>query len=87
MKSIINYIMESGEFEALPRDFKWTSNSKYFYFNPNEEVYGFATEQDIKEMFTDETLSEEEGNAILKLNVGDIYSPDGGINQFVRIKK
>ena len=87
MKSLKNYITESGEFEMLSRDFKWMPNSKYFYFNPQEEVYGFATEQDIEDMVTNEILEDSDREIILHLNVGEIYSPDGGINQYVRIKK
>lgn len=87
MRNIKDYLIESGEFEALPRDFKWSANSKYFYFNPNEEVYGFATEQDIKHMVDDEMLESSDAEVILHLNVGEIYSPDGGQNQYVKIKK
>ena len=87
MKSLKNYITESGEFEMLSRDFKWMPNSKYFYFNPQEEVYGFATEQDIDDMATNGILEDSDREIILQLNVGEIYSPDEGINQYVRIKK
>lgn len=87
MRNIKDYLIESGEFEALSRDFKWTANSKYFYFNPSEEVYGFATEQDIKRMVDDEVLESSDAETILHLNVGEIYSPDNGQNQYVKIKK
>lgn len=87
MKDLKDFILESGEFEMVARDYKWKINSAFFYFNPVGEVYGFATEQDIKDMVTDEILIDSDAEIILNLGVGEIYSPDGGGNQYVRIKK
>ena len=87
MKNLKDFIHESGEFEMVTRDFKWKPNSSFFYFNPEEEVYGFATEADIKDMVTDEILEDSDAEIIINLGVGEIYSPDGGTNQYVRIKK
>lgn len=87
MKNLKDFIRESGEFEMVARDYKWKNNSAFFYFNPEEEVYGFATEQDIKDMVVDEILADSDAEIIINLGVGEIYSPDGGTNQYVRIKK
>ena len=87
MKDIKNFILESGEFEQLPREGKWRPNSTFFYFNTQHEVYGFYNDTDINGMVDDEVLEDSNAEIILHLGVGEIYSPDGGENQYVRIKK
>ena len=87
MKDLKSFILESGEFEALPREFKWRPNSTYFYFNPELEVYGFCTEDEIKSLANEDPDFGEDAEIILNMSVGEIHSPDGGINQYVRIKK
>lgn len=87
MKGIKDFIAESGEFGVLGNEYKYRPNSTFFYFTPVHEIYGFCTDDDIYEMEEDERLSSEDASRIIKLKVGEIYSPDGGENQYVRIKK
>ena len=87
MKDLKSFILESGEYEALPREFKWRPNSTYFYFNPDEEVYGFCTADEINSIAAENPDFASDAEIILNMPVGEIYSPDGGINQYVRIKK
>lgn len=87
MKDIKKFITESGEFKALGHEFKYRPNSAFFYFTPAHEMYGFCTEVDIYDMVEDCLLDEDDVIRIINLNVGEIYSPDGGENQYVRIKK
>ena len=87
MKNIAEFITESGEFKSLGHEFKYRPNSTFFYFTPIHEMYGFCSDADIYDMVEDGLLDDDTANVIIKLNVGEIYSPDGGENQYVRIKK
>lgn len=87
MKNITDFITESGEFKGLGHEFKYRPNSTFFYFTPTHEMYGFCTDADIYNMEEDGLMSGEDVSRVIKLNVGEIYSPDGGENQYVRIKK
>lgn len=87
MKNITEFIAESGEFKALGQEFKYKPNTTFFYFTPEHEMYGFCTDADIYNMEEDGLLVDVDVAKIIKLKVGEIYSPDGGENQYVRIKK
>ena len=87
MKNITDFIMESGEFKMLDSEFKYRPNSTFFYFSPTHEMCGFCDDKHIYDMEEDGILTDENVNNIIKLKVGEIYSPDGGENQYVRIKK
>jgi hypothetical protein len=50
-------------------------------------MYGFCTDEHIYSLEDDGLMSGEDVSRVIKLGVGEIYSPDGGENQYVRIKK
>jgi hypothetical protein len=87
MKDIQTLIQESGEYEMLDREYKLHNNSKYFWFNTETEVCGFMDREDITNMANDDEYFASDAEIILNMPVGEVYSPDGGINQYVRFKK
>lgn len=87
MKNLITLLTESGEFKGLSGEFKYRPGSTFFYFSPMHEMYGFCTDEHIYSLEDDGLMSGEDVSRVIKLGVGEIYSPDGGENQFVRIKK
>ena len=87
MDDIQTSIQESGEYEMLDREYKLRNNSKYFWFNTETEVCGFMSQEDITNMVSDDEDFASDAEIIMNLPVGEVYSPDGGINQYVRFKK
>jgi hypothetical protein len=87
MKELKDFISESNEYKMLDAEFKYRPNSTFFYFSPVHEMCGFCSDEHIYSFEDDGLMSGEDVNRIIKLKVGEIYSPDNGENQYVRIKK
>lgn len=84
MKSIINYITESNDDWSIVDQYSYSKSAKYFWINTEGYNYGFMTEDNIKSFasdFDDEDIVDD----ILKLNTGECYDADGGINIYFKI--
>lgn len=87
MKDIQTLIQESGEYEMMDRDYRFRKNSQYFWFNTETETCGFMSKEDILSMADGFEDFAPDAEYISFMAAGEIYSPDGGINHYVRFKK
>lgn len=85
MKNISQFISESVDFELL-REYKYFKGADFFYFNPDNQVYGFMSNKDIEnwedEFGEDRSVIDE----VLNLKPGECWSNDS-MNYYVRINK
>lgn len=89
MKNIKNFLTEAKDitFEPSPREYKWSPNAKFMYIHGYDHVYQFWTEEDIKALNDYYEPADDDIATILALAPGECFSPDGGENNYIRIKK
>lgn len=68
-------------------DFSWKANKQFLWMSTEGETYGFMSEHDIKAFEDDYEGADEDIKNILSLQPGEMFSPDGDINIYIRIQK
>ena len=89
MKNIKNFLTEAqiALFTPDKREYKWCSKAEFIYINGYDHVYQFWTVDDVKNLNDYYSPADDDIAAILALAPGECYSPDGGENNYIRIKK
>ena len=89
MKDIKNFLTESKipEFRPDSREYPWKANAEFVYISGVDHVYQFWTSDDVKHLDDYYTPADDDIAAILALKPGECYSPDGGENNYIRIRK
>ena len=89
MKDIKNFLTEQSymTFEPSPREYKWSPKASFIYISGEDGVYQFWTEEDVKNLNDYYSPADDDIAAILALAPGECWAGDGGMNNYIRIKK
>ena len=86
----MKHLLEDWELEeTMNGDGQLKNDSKFILIHTEYETISFISEKELKDMFVDDP--DGKGDIIVKmllsLKIGKSYSPDGGINVYLRIRK